>query len=106
MWEVSIACHTKSAFVKPAGYRTAKHSMKKAICQATTLKRKQAEEDDDAAPLPWPPAETREKNYHLGKGEVAVRFINSPGRAPSNGKNDVSGFRAIFETTKISCLMV
>jgi hypothetical protein len=87
---VSSASCTFSAFVKPTAYRIAKSSVKKGICQATTLKRKESEpEDDDAAPLPWPPVDIREKQYSLGKGEVAVRFINAPGRSPSNGKNDV-----------------
>eukprot|EP00292_Cryptomonas_paramecium_P022206 CAMPEP_0113696256 /NCGR_PEP_ID=MMETSP0038_2-20120614/21377_1 /TAXON_ID=2898 /ORGANISM="Cryptomonas paramecium" /LENGTH=168 /DNA_ID=CAMNT_0000618935 /DNA_START=142 /DNA_END=645 /DNA_ORIENTATION=+ /assembly_acc=CAM_ASM_000170 len=37
----------------------------------------------------WPVHEMREKNYVLEEGQVAVRFINTPGRSPSNGKNDI-----------------
>ena len=38
---------------------------------------------DDAVQLPWPKKELRVKDYSLGAGEIAVRFINAPGRYPS-----------------------
>ena len=44
---------------------------------------------DDAVQLPWPPKSNRVKNYSLMPGEVAVRFINAPGRYPSDGTNDI-----------------
>ncbi len=87
-----------SAFVKPSTLSIAKSRSQSSVCRATTLKRKESEdEDDDSPPLPWPPLDARQKDYSLGKGEVAVRFINAPGRSPSNGKNDVSCSCAVFE---------
>ena len=44
---------------------------------------------DDAVQLPWPARELRVKDYSLMPGEVAVRFINAPGRYPSDGTNDI-----------------
>lgn len=37
----------------------------------------------------WPAKSERSMDYSLMKGEVAVRFINAPGRFPSTGKNDL-----------------
>jgi ferredoxin len=48
--------------------------------------------DDDVSDEPvreWPKKELRNKGYSLGKGEVAVRFINAPGHHPSDGQNDI-----------------
>jgi len=44
---------------------------------------------DDAVQRPWPAKELRVKDYSLSRGEVAVRFINAPGRYPSDGTNDI-----------------
>jgi len=41
------------------------------------------DDDGDAKQRPWPAKESRVKDYSLMAGEVAVRFINSPGRYPS-----------------------
>lgn len=41
------------------------------------------DDSSDATQRPWPPKERRVKEYSLMEGEVAVRFINSPGRYPS-----------------------
>ncbi len=101
---VSCAPQLKSAFINPLTVRsTTRSSLKNGICQATTLRRKVSErDDDDDVPLVWPPLESRDKNYKLAKGEVAVRFINAPGRAPSNGKNDVSHLYFSFEASVCS----
>jgi len=44
---------------------------------------------DDAVQRPWPAKELRVKDYSLSRGEVAVRFINAPGRYPSDGTNAI-----------------
>jgi hypothetical protein len=44
---------------------------------------------DDAVQRSWPAKELRVKDYSLSRGEVAVRFINAPGRYPSDGTNDI-----------------
>jgi len=44
---------------------------------------------DDAVQRPWPAKSDRVKEYSLMPGEVAVRFINAPGRYPSDGTNDI-----------------
>jgi hypothetical protein len=41
------------------------------------------DDNRDATQQPWPPKASRVKDYSLAQGEVAVRFINSPGRYPS-----------------------
>ena len=41
------------------------------------------DDDGDAKQRPWPAKEIRVKDYSLMAGEVAVRFINAPGRYPS-----------------------
>lgn len=47
------------------------------------------DDNRDATQQPWPPKASRVKDYSLAQGEVAVRFINSPGRYPS-GANPMS----------------
>jgi hypothetical protein len=99
---VSCSSPKKTAFINQFTVRSTatRPSLKRGICQATTLRRKGSDsDDDDAPPLAWPPLESRDKNYKLAKGEVAVRFINAPGRAPSTGKNDVSSCDVVFETS-------
>lgn len=45
--------------------------------------------DAVASPKTWPAKSARSKSYSLLEGEVAVRFINAPGRSPSTGENDI-----------------
>ena len=52
---------------------------------ASTITKKGGDDGngDDAIKLPWPPKADRIKDYSLMPGEIAVRFINAPGRYPS-----------------------
>ena len=73
---VFVSSEKSSAFVNPSSYRTTKFSSKRGICQATTLKRKEIDpDDDDSPPLPWPPLELRQKDYTLAKNEVFFLYF-------------------------------
>ena len=39
-------------------------------------------------------------DYKLARGEVAVRFINTPGRFPSDGTNDVRALQPKLSTVE------
>eukprot|EP00960_Hanusia_phi_P067326 766605-Hanusia_phi.AAC.4 len=61
---------------------------------ATKVKTGGNDDDEDTIEREWPDKSKRIKNYvasiqELGPGEIAVRFVNAPGRYPSDGANDV-----------------
>jgi ferredoxin len=69
--------------------RNKKHGFSAVRASSAVAERKEEPEDEPEVDRVWPAKELRVKDYKLGKGEVAVRFINTMGRFPSDGTNDI-----------------
>mmetsp|Transcript_35905 Transcript_35905/g.85363 ORF Transcript_35905/g.85363 Transcript_35905/m.85363 type:complete len:271 (-) Transcript_35905:139-951(-) len=70
--------------------KTVMHSVVSLRASSAVAERQEDDPDDvPAEDRVWPAKESRDKAYRLARGEVAVRFINTPGRFPSDGSNDV-----------------
>ncbi|KAJ1472926.1 hypothetical protein T484DRAFT_1838351 [Baffinella frigidus] len=71
--------------------KTVMHSVVSLRASSAVAERQEDDPDDvPAEDRVWPAKESRDKAYRLARGEVAVRFINTPGRFPSDGSNDVN----------------
>eukprot|EP00286_Rhodomonas_abbreviata_P009461 CAMPEP_0181330328 /NCGR_PEP_ID=MMETSP1101-20121128/23837_1 /TAXON_ID=46948 /ORGANISM="Rhodomonas abbreviata, Strain Caron Lab Isolate" /LENGTH=243 /DNA_ID=CAMNT_0023439569 /DNA_START=53 /DNA_END=780 /DNA_ORIENTATION=+ len=59
------------------------------VAEKDDNEREKAMASEEVEAREWVPREQRLIDYELMPGEVAVRFVNAPGRFPSDGSNDI-----------------